>query len=172
MFRLFRLYFYQFFIFFTKRSRSIRRENLKGAACRSVTDFRILISSSIWVVVTIWMGRGNNKFTALNLNDIYGKKEPKPKPPIATTNGNTSGNHPPGYMLVLTRQKQPSLSPKTTKTKPFQWDPSPPPRPCKRRELIIHGQSNQLMFVRRIMRMRRRTQKSMCMEKQNPKVKH
>ena len=55
------------------------------------------------------MGRGNNKFAALNLNDIYGKKEPKPKPPTATTNGNTSGNHPPGYMLVLTRQKQPSL---------------------------------------------------------------
>ena len=55
------------------------------------------------------MGRGNNKFAAMNLNDIYGKKEPKPKPPIATTNGNTSGNHPPGYMLVLTRQKQPSL---------------------------------------------------------------
>jgi len=52
------------------------------------------------------MGRGNNKFAAVNLNDIYGKKQQKSKPPpTRTENGNSTG----GGMLVLTRHKEPYL---------------------------------------------------------------
>lgn len=58
-----------------------------------------------------------NKFAAQNLNDIYGKKEPKP--PIPTDNANTAGTRPRGSgMLVLTRPvKQPQPQPQ----------PQPPP---------------------------------------------
>lgn len=62
-----------------------------------------------------------NKFAAQNLNDIYGKKEPKP--PTPTDNANTAGTRPRGGgMLVLTRpvkqpqpQPPPSLVPKDGK---------------------------------------------------------
>lgn len=61
-----------------------------------------------------------NKFAAQNLNDIYGKKEPKP--PIPSDNANPAGTRPRGSgMLVLTRpvkqpQPLPSLVPKDGKT--------------------------------------------------------
>lgn len=61
-----------------------------------------------------------NKFAAQNLNDIYGKKEPKP--PTPTDNANLAGTRPRGSgMLVLTRpvkqpQPPPSLVPKDGKT--------------------------------------------------------
>lgn len=52
-----------------------------------------------------------NKFAAQNLNDIYGKKEPKA--PTPTDNANPAGNRPRGSgMLVLTRPvKQPQPQP-------------------------------------------------------------
>jgi hypothetical protein len=81
------------------------------------------------------MGRGNNKFAALNLNDIYGKKESKPKPPTATTNKNTGGNHPPGYMLVLTRQKQSSLVAKDDEDKTISVGSISTPSPLKEERL-------------------------------------